>query len=67
MNRNRLTWQRRECGTGKTCAGIGRHTGLPGGTIVQGYVITDPKVLADLGDAPTGEVFLFLPDDLPEV
>lgn len=63
----RLRWLRRECGTGKTCAGVGRHADLPGGTVIQGYVITDPKVLADLGDAPTGEAFLFLPDDLPQV
>lgn len=61
----RLTWQRREvCGTGKSCAGVGRHANLPGGSIVQGYLITDPSVLADLGQAPTGEAFLFVPDDV---
>ncbi len=60
----RLTWQTRECGTGKTCAGIGRHSSLPGGSVVQGYLITDPTVLTDLGQAPTGEGFLFVPDDV---
>lgn len=63
----RMTWQRRECGSGKTCAGEGRHPNLPGGRIVQGYVITDPQVLADLGNPPPGEVFSFVPDDMPEV
>lgn len=60
----RLTWQRQECGSGKTCAGRGRHTALPGGQVVQGYVITDPQVLADLGVAPQGEGFLFVPDEI---
>ncbi|HVM19491.1 MAG TPA: hypothetical protein VM307_05990 [Egibacteraceae bacterium] len=63
----RLTWTHRECGSGKTCAGEARHTKLPGGRIIQGYTITDPEVLADLGPAPAGEVFAYLPDDLPEV
>lgn len=63
----RLTWLRRECGTGKSCAGYGRHTNLPSGQIVQGYVITDPEVLKDLGLPPVGEGFLFVPDGLPEV
>lgn len=63
----RLTWLRRECGTGKTCAGEARHVKLPGGKIVQGYVISDPEVLGDLGPAPAGEAYLFVPDDMPEV
>lgn len=63
----RLTWLRRECGTGKTCAGEARHTSMPGGKIVQGYTITDRQVLADLGLPPDGEGYLFVPDDLPEV
>jgi hypothetical protein len=63
----RLTWLRRECGDGKTCAGAARHTKLPGGTIYQGYTITDPEVLADLGLPPKAEGYLFVPDDMPEV
>lgn len=62
----RLTWQRRECGAGKSCAGLGRHARLPGGRIVQGYVITDPAALADLGLPPDGEGFLFVPDEILE-
>lgn len=62
----RLTWQRRECGAGKTCAGIGRHDRLPGGRIVQGYLISDPQVLADMGLPPDGEGFLFVPDEILE-
>lgn len=64
--KQRLTWQAREsmCGTGKNCAAIGRHTKLPGGRIVQGYMITDSEVLADLGLPPTGEGFLYIPDEV---
>jgi hypothetical protein len=62
----RLTWQRRECGGGKTCAGIGRHALMPGGRIVQGYLVTDPQVLADLGLPPDDEGFLFVPDEILE-
>lgn len=66
--KQRLTWQRRECGSGKTCAGIGRHVALPGGRIVQGYLVTDPTVLADLGLPPQGEGFLYVPDEvLPDL
>lgn len=61
--KKRLMWLRRECAAGKTCAGVGNHINLPGGKIVQGYVITDPVVLADLGTAPTGEAFLWMPDE----
>jgi hypothetical protein len=60
----RLTWQARECGSGKTCAGLGRHVALPGGRIVQGYLITDPQVLTDLGAPPESEGFLWVPDDV---
>lgn len=63
----RLRWLRRECGGGKTCAGEARHDRLPGGRIVQGYTIHDPEVLTDLGPAPKGEAYVFLPDDMPEV
>lgn len=62
----RLAWQRRECGGGKTCAGVGRHARLPGQRIVQGYLITDPEVLADLGEPPAGEAFLVVPDEILE-
>lgn len=62
--KQRLTWQSRECGTGKSCAAIGRHMKLPGGRIVQGYVITDPEVLTDLGLPPDGEGFLYVPDEV---
>lgn len=61
-----MTWTRRECGTGKTCAGVGQHPALPGMTIVQGYWITDPEVLADLGAAPDGEGFMAVPSELLE-
>jgi hypothetical protein len=64
--KQRLTWQRRECGTGKSCAGLGRHELMPGGRIAQGYLITNPEVLKDLGAPPTGEGFLFLPDEVIE-
>lgn len=62
--KQRLTWQRRECGTGKSCAGVGYHTKLPGGRIVQGYLITDPVVLEDLGQPPAGEGFMWVPDEV---
>lgn len=64
--RPRTTWTRRECG-GKTCAGIGRHPNLPGGRIVQGYAITDPQVLADLGEAPRARRSSSCRTILPEV
>lgn len=60
----RMQWTRRECGTGKTCAGVGHHPALPDMTIVQGYTITDPQVLTDLGLPPTGESFLAVPTDV---
>lgn len=63
----RLTWVRRECGAGKSCAGEARHRKLPGGKIMRGYVITDPEVLADLGTPAPGEFDVFVPDDMPEV
>lgn len=62
--KQRMTWLRRECGTGKSCAGLGNHELMPGGRIVQGYQITDPEVLKDLGTPPTGEGFLFVPDEV---
>lgn len=65
--KKRLTWLRRECGTGPACAGQARHTKLPGGTIYRGYLIADPEVLADLDPTPKGEGYLFVPDDMPEV
>ncbi|MGI9001114.1 MAG: hypothetical protein ACR2GH_05560 [Pseudonocardia sp.] len=51
----RLTWLSRECSTGKTCAGRARHSRLPGMSILQGYLINDPEVLADLGVPPQGK------------
>jgi len=62
--RQRLTWLRTECGTGKTCAGMARHSGRPGEAILRGYTITDPTVLDDLGPAPAGEAYVYVPDDV---
>lgn len=39
---------------------------MPGGRIARGYLITNPEVLKDLGAPPTGEGFLFLPDEVIE-
>lgn len=63
---SRLTWLRQECGSGKTCAGRARHPRLPGGQIVQGYLVSDPLVLADLGRPPDGEGYLYVPDEVLE-
>lgn len=60
----RLTWLSRECSTGKTCAGRAHHSRLPGMSILQGYLINDPEVLADLGVPPAGEAYLMVPDEI---
>ncbi len=60
----RLTWLSQECGDGKTCAGRARHPKLPGMSILQGYLINDPEVLADLGLPPAGEGYLTVPDEI---
>ena len=32
--------------------------------IVQGWVVTDPQVLADIGDVPDGEADIEVPEDV---
>ena len=32
--------------------------------IVQGWVVTDPQVLADIGDVPDGEAVIEVPEDV---
>jgi hypothetical protein len=32
--------------------------------IAQGWVVTDPQVLADVGDVPPGEAIIEIPEDV---
>jgi hypothetical protein len=32
--------------------------------IAQGWVVTDPQVLADIGDVPDGEAVIEIPEDV---
>jgi len=32
--------------------------------IAQGWVVTDPQVLADVGDVPLGEAIIEIPEDV---
>jgi hypothetical protein len=32
--------------------------------IVQGWVVTDPQALADIGDVPNGETIIEVPEDV---
>jgi hypothetical protein len=32
--------------------------------IVQGWIVTDPQALADLGDVPDGEAIVEVPEDV---
>ncbi|MGH3511422.1 MAG: hypothetical protein ACRDRB_04010 [Pseudonocardiaceae bacterium] len=63
MISKRLTWVRQECGTAKTCPRVSDKTER-GTRIVQGYLITDPALLAELGKPPSGESWVEVPDSL---
>lgn len=61
----RITWTRESCSTGKTCPRAGRTD--RGTKLVQGYPITDPARLTELG-VPEGEMIVEVPASLlPEV
>lgn len=32
--------------------------------IVQGWIVTDPQVLADVGEVPSGETIIEVPEDV---
>jgi hypothetical protein len=50
----RLTWVREDCGNGKTCPRVSSVT--PRGTrIVVGKKVTDPELLAEVGDVADDE------------
>lgn len=57
--KKRLTWLWETCVNGKTCPRVGRLD--DGRRIVQGYIVTDPGILAEIGELPAGEVVLILP------
>lgn len=58
--RKRLRWMWRECPNGKSCSRTGH---LPDGRrIVQGYLVTDPAILAEVGKLPPGEGLLIPAD-----
>lgn len=50
----RLTWKREDCGNGKTCPRVSSVT--PRGTrVVVGKKVTDPELLAEVGDVADDE------------